>query len=222
MTKAILFDLDNTLRDFMDMKLACTDAAVEAMVKAGLDMDIEEAKKQLYDIYFDIGIEHPKIFEVFLERVHKEIDPKILAKGILAYRNTQDEHMHAYPGVPEMLDKIHEKGIKTCIVTDAPRLKAWMRLTEIGLEDKFDHVITFDDTNNHKPSELPFKLALEKLNLKPEDVIMVGDNPQRDIVGAKNIGIKAVWAKYGWSREQQITVEPDHILNKPEELLDLL
>ena len=46
-------------------------------------------------------------------------------------------------------------------------------------------------------SSKPFKLCLKSLKLKPEDTIMVGDWPERDVVGAKKIGMKTAFARYG-------------------------
>ena len=89
MIKAVLFDLDNTLIDFMRMKRTSVDAALNAMLGAGLKMDKEIAAKRLYDIYWKHGIEHQKIFQKFLKKVMGKVDYKILAAGIVAYRKTQ-------------------------------------------------------------------------------------------------------------------------------------
>ena len=46
--KAVLFDVDNTLIDFMKMKRACCEAAIDAMIDAGLNMSKKDALKVLY------------------------------------------------------------------------------------------------------------------------------------------------------------------------------
>ena len=51
MIKAILFDIDNTLIDFMKMKEKSCEAAVEAMISKGLKMKKQEAMKEIYSIY---------------------------------------------------------------------------------------------------------------------------------------------------------------------------
>jgi len=59
MFKAITFDLDNTLIDFMLMKKASSNAAAKAMVKAGLNMSVKQAEKELFTEYIkDIEGEH--------------------------------------------------------------------------------------------------------------------------------------------------------------------
>ena len=58
-------------------------------------------------------------------------------------------------------------------------------------------MITFDDSGERKPSEKPFKLCLDALDLDPDETIMVGDWPERDVIGAKKLGMKTAFAKYG-------------------------
>ena len=55
----------------------------------------------------------------------------------------------------------------------------------------------FDDSGERKPSSKPFEMALNKLQLKPEDSLMIGDWPERDVVGAKQIGMRTAFAVYG-------------------------
>ena len=61
----------------------------------------------------------------------------------------------------------------------------------------FDAVVTFNDTGERKPHPAPFKAILNKLNVKPEETLMIGDWAERDILGAKNAGMKTAFAKYG-------------------------
>jgi len=58
-------------------------------------------------------------------------------------------------------------------------------------------VVTFSDTNEHKPSTTPFKRALALLKIMPSEVLYVGDNPARDIIGAKRAGLATCLAEYG-------------------------
>ena len=72
-----------------------------------------------------------------------------------------------------------------------------MRLYYLNLHHVFDPVLTFDDTGARKPSPEPFKLALEKMSVEPSEALMIGDWPDRDVVGAKQIGMKTIFARYG-------------------------
>ena len=72
-----------------------------------------------------------------------------------------------------------------------------MRIYYLNLYHYFDVVITFDDSGERKPSSKPFQLCLKTLNLEPKETIMVGDWPERDMVGAKKIGMRTAFARYG-------------------------
>jgi HAD superfamily hydrolase (TIGR02253 family) len=220
MIKAVLFDLDNTLIDFMRMKHASVDAALNAMIGAGLGLTKASASKKLYKIYWKEGIEDQKIFQKFLKKVTGRLDYKILAAGIVAYRKAQAGVLEPYAQVMPTLIKLKEKGMKLAIVTDAPKLKAWIRLTEMHLGDFFDVVIAFEDTGLRKPDKAPFLAALKQLKLNPEECLMVGDWPERDIKGAKALGIKTAFAKYGALKP--VAVNADYVLKSIGELVKIV
>ena len=67
MVKAVIFDLDNTLIDFMKMKISSCDAAITAMIGAGLDVDRKKALKILFDLYNKYTMEEKTIFQKFLK-----------------------------------------------------------------------------------------------------------------------------------------------------------
>jgi len=197
MIKAVIFDLDNTLVDFYRMKEEAIRYAVEAMIDAGLKMPKEIAYNKIFEIYEREGIEDQKIFDKFLTESFGEIDYKIHAAGIVAYRKAKSASLITYPNTQYTLITLIKKGIKLGVVTDAPRIQAWTRLVQLNLHHFFDVVVTFDDTGKTKPSEEPFILALKKLNALPHEAIMVGDWPERDILGGAKIGMKTVFARYG-------------------------
>ena len=84
MIKAVIFDLDNTLLDFISVKKKAVDAAVLAMIEAGLDADADLARKSIFDIYDNKGYEYQEVFDEFLTNIHGKIDYKILASGIVS------------------------------------------------------------------------------------------------------------------------------------------
>ncbi len=197
MIRAIIFDLDNTLVDFMAMKDAAIESAVLAMIDAGLKLPREEAKKKIYQIYEEEGIEDQKVFDKFLSKELGEIDYRIHAAGIIGYRRAREAALVLYPHTQLVLMELLKKGIKLAVVSDAPRVQAWLRLCQLNLHHIFDVVITFEDTFKRKPDPEPFKQALERLKVNPQEAIMVGDWAERDIVGARLLGMKTVFARYG-------------------------
>lgn len=219
--KAILFDLDNTLLDFYTLKMSAIDAALVAIKNAGLKADMQMVRNELNALFKMHGWEHQQIFQLLLEKVG-EPNPKILAAGIVAYRKEKMKHVQTYPQVVPTLNELKKRGYKIGIVTDADTLQGWIRLTELGLENMFDAVITRDENGIRKPHALPFQRALEQLSVTPEETLHVGDWPARDIAGAKALGLKTALAKYGMSEVlRDDSIVPDFVLNKFEDLLEI-
>lgn len=197
MIKGVIFDIDNTLTDFMKMKRSAVDAAVEGMMDAGLPGKKEDLVAEFFEHYWKEGIEDQKIFDKILKAKLGHIDYKILASGILAYRRSKNGTMTLYPRVNQTLMELMKMGIKLTVLSDAPKMEVWLRIVSLGLHHYFDEIITSEDFGVKKPDPKPFRKALEVLGTKPEETYMVGDWPDRDVKGAKAAGIRAIWAKYG-------------------------
>ncbi|MEO0098514.1 MAG: HAD-IA family hydrolase [candidate division WOR-3 bacterium] len=197
MIKAVVFDLDNTLVDFMRMKEMAIDAACDAMIDAGLKMDKKVLKEKIYKIYEEKGIEFQEVFNLLLERELGEIDYKILCSGIVGYRRAREFTLVPYPHTEVTLLELLKRGLKLAVISDAPKIQVWLRLCYLGFQNYFAAVVGFDDTGKRKPDPEPFLLLLKKLGVKAEETLMVGDWEERDIVGAKLVGMKTAFARYG-------------------------
>lgn len=221
MIKAIIFDLDNTLVNFIIMKKRAITAAVEAMVDAGLELPQDEIVQKIWHIYDERGYEHQKVFDDLLEDMFGKIDHKILASGIVAYRQAREASLVTYPHVSSTLIELTKRGFKLAVVSDAPVREAWLRLCYLKLHHVFDAVVTYEDTMERKPHPAPFLKALSLLEVTAEQTLMLGDWAERDMLGAKQLGMKTVFARYGDIFD---TKEPgaDYEINDISELLTIL
>jgi putative hydrolase of the HAD superfamily len=221
MIKAVVFDLDNTLVDFMAMKRQAIDAAISAMVDAGLNLPVDEVKARIEAIYKEWGIEFQNVFDQLLYDVFRKVDYKILSAGIIAYRRAREAALVPYPHVYMTMVELLKRGMKLAVVSDAPAREAWLRLCYLNFHHIFDAVVTFDDSGERKPSPVPFRKVLELLNVRPEQSLMVGDWAERDMIGAANIGMKTVFARYG---DTFGTVDPhaDYEVSDIKELLNIV
>jgi HAD superfamily hydrolase (TIGR02253 family) len=195
--KAVIFDLDNTLVDFMRMKQQAVSAAIDSMIDAGLKLSAEEIQTRIDAIYQERGIEFQNVFDQLLYDMFQKVDYKILSAGIIAYRRAREAVLVPYPHVNMTLVALLKRGIKLAVVSDAPGREAWLRLCSLNFHHMFEHVITFEDTHERKPSPAPFRKALELLKVAPHEALMVGDWAERDVVGAAAVGITTVFARYG-------------------------
>ena len=189
---------------------------MDAMIKAGFKGDKKKLREELFDFYLKYGIESKDPFDEFLKK-KKSYSLRILAAGINAYRRKRQGMIKPYPGVVPTLKKLRKRGYKLAIVTDAPKLKAYMRLDMMGIVGYFDVIIGYEDTNRRKPSKLPFKKALKELKVKASDAMHVGDWRERDILGAKKMGMKSCIARYG-GNELGKKVWADYYIDRFEDL----
>ncbi len=221
MIRAIVFDLDNTLVDFMTMKRMAVEAAIDAMIDAGLPLDRDIAERDIFAIYAREGIEHQTVFDDLLAQHLGHVDYKILAAGVVAYRRAREAALVLYPHVSFTLVSLIKQGLRLAVVSDAPRREAWLRLCYLNLHHLFDVVVTFEDTGERKPSPAPFRLALERLGVEPGEAIMVGDWAERDMVGAIELGMRTAFARYG---DEFGTIESgaDFDLEDIHQLLDIV
>lgn len=221
MIKAVIFDLDNTLVDFMLMKRQAIDAAVGAMIDAGLNLTREDLHGRINAIYKERGIEFQNVFDQLLYDEFNKVDYKILSAGVIAYRRAREAALVPYPHVYSTLMELLKLGLRLGVVSDAPVREAWLRLTYLNLHHIFDHVVTFDDTGERKPNAAPFKRALELLGVKGHESLMIGDWEERDVVGAAKVGMKTVFARYG---DTFGTVESnaDYEVNDIAELIEIV
>ena len=221
MIKAVIFDLDNTLVDFMLLKERAIEAAIHYMIDAGLELTAEEANIKIHAIYNKEGIEYQQVFDMLFLDLYGKVNQKIVSAGIVAYRTAREAALKPYPKVFPTLIELIKMGMKLAVVSDAPSKEAWLRLSYINFHHLFDVVITYDEAREKKPSPVPFNMALEQLKLKPEECLMIGDWAERDMVGAKAVGMKTVFARYG---DTFNTLHPgsDYDINSISELINII
>jgi putative hydrolase of the HAD superfamily len=228
---AIVFDFDNTLVPFFEMKRECVDAALNAMLQYGLPGPKNVLQRIVHEIYRNETMEDPNLFTNVAE--YRGVrDPQKIAllaeAGRYAYRERQRRVMKPYDRIPETLDTLKMMNLKLAILSDAPARKVYNRLFETDLANFFiDHVVGYDHVGKLKPSPEGFQSTLKLVGCpdNPERVIYVGDNLVRDGLGAKRMGMKTAWAAYGAHPapgDKTLQKEIDYVLKTPSDIVDFL
>ncbi len=221
MLKAVIFDLDNTLVDFMLMKQQAIDAAIHAMRDAGLKLSTHEIHERIDQIYKERGIEFQSVFDELLYREFSKIDYKILSAGVIAYRRAREAALVPYPHVTMTLIELSKMHMKLGVVSDAPAKEAWLRLCYLNFHHLFDAVVTFEDTGMRKPNPEPFRKVLDLLKIQSSEALMVGDWAERDMVGAAQVGMKTVFARYGNTFGTEVP-QADYTIDDIKQVIDIV
>lgn len=222
--RAIAFDLDSTLVDIIHIKERAAEAAAWAMSDAGLDAPPQTIAADIMRLAYEIGIDRDDIVDEYLRRRNGRRDPRMIAVGRHAFERAEDQSVLAYPRVHKTLLELTRRGYPLVLITDAPRHRALRRLQGARLLHFFSELITGDDTPSGKIDSQPYALAINRLGIRPHDLLMVGDNPHRDIGTARAYGCRTVLAKYGLQPSFESN-DPAHIadadIDWPDQLLAL-
>lgn len=149
-------------------------------------------------------------------------------EAVELYRSYQvsfyKKRIQMFPGTPELIDGLKERGFRLAIVTSRLRPTTMEGLEKYGLTDRFDYVVTADDTDKHKPDPEPVRIALDKLGSRPEEALMVGDS-MFDIGCGNNAGVRTVlvnWAVAAGAQQALNDYLPDYSISSPEELFGVI
>ena len=214
---AVIFDMDNTLFDFVEAKLiAC------AEVIAYLKVPVEPVVLLKYFLRPVHGFESHENIRNFLDD-NDRYSENVFTRCCVIYDEEKIAAIKPYPHVAETLSALRERGLKLAVVTDAHNGNALKRLKKAGLEDFFDAVITMDMSGKAKPSPEPFLLSMKKLGVMANETILVGDSIRRDIVPAKALGMFAVHAVYGDRNfHEGERDEADYVIHGIEEMIGVV
>lgn len=200
MIKAVIFDLDDTLYAYEPLdqeagkrvqNYACQYLNIlENTYKEAYQFGRTETKKHLGNV----GASHNRLlyFQKTLEFLKVNPIPMSLQMYEI-YWGTFLDNMQLYPGVRELINKLHEKGIVIAVCTDLTAHIQHRKIKALGLCEDISYLITSEEAGKEKPAPEIFELCLRKLGLSPKEVFYIGDNYKKDIEGARACGMQALW-----------------------------
>lgn len=239
--RALIFDINGTLIDIH------TEEGMEEIYRAIGHVltyqGISLRRFEVRDLYFWImdeqrrasGEEYPEFDAVAIWReliarhatdFTRALSPEKIAQlpVFLAelHRGIARKRLQVYPEVKDILDRL-SLHYRLAAVTDAQTAYALPELHATGLLDYFDPVIVSGDYGYRKPDARLFRHALIALKLNPEDVLYIGNDIYRDVFGAQQAGIKAIFFNASSQGEKyRPGVEADYRIANFAELLQAI
>lgn len=208
---AVLFDLDGTLVDTIELLLSSVRHAFR-----------DRAGRVPSEAEWVAGIGTPLVTQLRPFAA----DDADLALLVAGYREYQHEHhdrlTRCYDRVIDIVSRLKADGHPTGVVTSKSDAIAHRSLAYVGLLELMDVVIGADSTTRHKPDPEPVRVALERLGYAPADAVFLGDSPH-DIAAGNAAGVVTIAALWGpFDRDTLEAVRPTHLLGDIGELPELV
>ena len=195
MIKAVIFDIDGTLIDTVDLHAS---AWVEALGHFGFDIAYEDMRSQIGKGGDQIlhGLLPPDVIEQRGEEI-KSFRGELFKRDYLA-------KARPFPGVRNLFERIRASGQRAVLASSGTGEEVEQYKEIAGIADLIDSATSSDDAERSKPFPDIFQAALAKLSpLKPEEAVVVGDTPY-DAEAARNAGVKTVGVLSGGFTEQAL------------------
>jgi len=203
MIRAALFDLYGTL---IDIRTDEQDPYVYEIISRYLGYhSVNISPEEIRRAYFG-GIQqhleysreiHPEVdvyklfFNIMNKYGKKKSSRDIVVDVATLFRSLTMRQFKTFDGVYEVLVSLNGQ-YKTAIVSDAQWIFAEPEMAKLGLDQFFDVRVLSSRFGFKKPDPRLFRFATEKLGVSCEDCVYVGDNPCKDLSGAKRVGMKFV------------------------------
>lgn len=211
MLKSVVFDLDGTLVDTIDLIVRSFNYTLKFL--AGRDFTREE-------VIALFGPTEPVIIDRFAKPGEREEAYRLFFQ---TYENEHDRLVRVFPGVPALIRGIQSAGLGVGLVTNKGRRTTEITLQKLGLMPFFRAVVTGDEADRPKPDPSGIERALEKLDTRPEEALFVGDAPV-DILAGRAAGTATCAVSWGGVHplEETLAAGPDYVCRSAEELAGLI
>jgi HAD superfamily hydrolase (TIGR01509 family) len=179
--RALLFDLDGTLTETDSLHLPTW---VDVLRPYGIEVDEEFYKERIS------GRSNSKIVEDILPNLSVE-DGRELADAKEASFRERAGELEPLPGLLDFLREGQRFGLRLALVTNAPEENVEAILLALELREFFDEVVLSDEVEDVKPDPAPYKAALDKLDVAPEEALAFEDSTS-GIASAVGAGVPTV------------------------------
>ena len=198
--KGILLDIDNTLYSYKETHIKALEELVQYccvkfnVTKEELKQAYKQGRKKVHFELIATASSHNRL--LYIQKMLELLDINPLPNSLEIYNiywNTFIKDIKVFDGVYMFLKK-YKNNI--CIVTDLTAQIQYKKIKKLRFDKYINCIVSSEEAGKEKPHPFIFMLALQKLNLRSEDVCMIGDNYPKDVLGASNLGIKSIWINH--------------------------
>ena len=203
MTKAVLFDFDETLQDRTLAFEGYMDAFLDEYLP-NISQKEREAHKQDMRITGNGGYVNRVEWCTNLVKMwgwENAPDATVLANHY--DYNFGDFNVIFENSIP-LLKELKARGYLTGVITNGPSVLQNHKMDTSGLRPYCDIVVVSGDEGVHKPDPRLFEITAERLGVKPQECVYVGDHPVNDIQGALSAGMGAIRMNFGWFKDKEL------------------
>jgi putative hydrolase of the HAD superfamily len=145
-------------------------------------------------------------------------DNPLVAQGVKAYFSAFFDYCHLIPGTIQILEKL-KRSYRLGLLSNFTHAPAARDLIDwMGLTSYFDTILISGEIGYRKPHPIVFEMLIEQLGVEKEYILYVGDDPDPDITGAQQAGLRPIWMTY--VKDHHLPVVPGYI-KEQEEILNL-
>ncbi|WP_018931025.1 HAD family hydrolase [Gracilibacillus lacisalsi] len=187
--KNLIFDLDDTLYSEHDYVRSGFWSVAETIKSTYPYIESVQLFNDLVRVWKTYG--RGRVFNVVCENYRLDIEINTL---IETYRNHKPT-IQLYADAKEILHLLKKRNYKAGIITDGNSNMQWNKIRALGLDHLVDVITVSDDLggeNFWKPSTTPYKRTIQALNTSADKCIYVGDNPRKDFISARKLGMKTI------------------------------
>jgi putative hydrolase of the HAD superfamily len=181
----LVFTLNDTLYNATLQKSQARLAAIEAMIENGLPVDVETAYTMLEEVVAQSGENAPNHFNLLMRRLGLKEDPRIIAAGVVAYREASSAALKPFPRVQPTLLTLREKGHTLLLLSAGDPVKEWQKLIQLGLQHLF-HAFEICTTQEKINKEFISSVISNK-----SDTLFISGK-EYEVLEAEATGLKAV------------------------------
>jgi len=196
--KLVIFDLDGTLYNYDSAHNYALDlvldeiSGISGVEKLLVFKIYNESNLSLKKTLKSVASSHNRFLYFLAICKNLSLDLKMALSFSNLYWRVFFERIIVYEGCMDVLCRLKLLNIKTVLLTDFQSKETYEKLERLKLINEFDSIITSEEIGYEKPNEKCFLAACDSVKINKKFAIMVGDNYEKDILGAKSLGIFAV------------------------------